>query len=263
MAIYAIGDVHGCADELETLLEALELRTKDKLWFVGDLVNRGPASLRVLEIVRGLGDAATTVLGNHDLHLIACALDVRRSRRATFGDVLASKKRNDMIEWLRHRPLVHRKKKRLLVHAGLDPRWTVHEAEERARDAEDLLRTDEAVRLLGYYRPGGPVPRDPDLARAVDTLFWTTRVRCVRADGTGDDEFTGPPHEAPRGLQPWFSVRKRKSREVTVVFGHWAALGLYEENGVLGLDTGCVWGRCLTAMRLKDGLTIEARAQHV
>ena len=262
MPTYAIGDVQGCLRELVLLLEKIEFdENTDRLWFTGDLVNRGPDSLGVLRIVRNLGDSAVTVLGNHDLHLIACALGVRRPRRDTFTDVLTARDCDDLVDWLRRRPLLHRRGNRILVHAGLDPEWTPLAAERRAADAEAALRGDDAPELLRLYRRDVPAESGAPLSETAETLRWLTRVRCVRRDGTMAEDFSGPPDEAPRGFAPWFAGDERRSRCVTVVFGHWAALDLYRTSNLLGLDTGCVWGRSLTAVRLEDGTVFSQPAR--
>jgi bis(5'-nucleosyl)-tetraphosphatase (symmetrical) len=241
VATWVIGDVQGCADALERLLAALPFDpARDRLWFAGDLVNRGPDNLGVLRRVRGLGDRAVTVLGNHDVHLLSVAAGQRKARgRDTLADVLAAPDRDELLTWLRSRPLLHQEDGHLLVHAGLHPDWSIDDAVRRARRAEPLLA---AGQLEDAFH--GKVGRD---------LGVFVSIRTVHDDGTLCD-FNGAPAEAPKGCRPWFSHPKRKSRGTTVVFGHWAALGLHLGEDAICVDTGCVWGRKLAAVRLEDRL---------
>jgi bis(5'-nucleosyl)-tetraphosphatase (symmetrical) len=254
VATYAVGDIQGCFDTLQRLLRRICFRPEvDRLWLVGDLVNRGPRSLEVLRWARGLGAAASVVLGNHDLHLLARAAGVAPARRRdTLDPVLAADDRETLLDWVRARPLLHREGDRVLVHAGLLPRWSVEDAEELARGAEGALRgADWAgfLRKVGTGAGGGPAARGESLASAAAVL---TSVRVCRPDGSADEGYTGRPGDAPEGLLPWFDVPGRRSAGNTVVFGHWAALGLRNEPEVVALDTGCVWGGALTAVRLED-----------
>jgi bis(5'-nucleosyl)-tetraphosphatase (symmetrical) len=262
MSIYAIGDVQGCAASLHRLLDELPLDlSRDRLWFVGDLVNRGRASLQVLRTVRALGAAATAVLGNHDLHLLARAAGVAEARRRdTVEDVLSAPDREELIPWLRSRPLLHREERFVLVHAGIPPRWTVEEAESRARAAEAVLRGPASARFLAAYsrRAAEPPDRDEAGIRAADA-YSLTNLRAVDADGAPVHGFKGPPSEAPEGCVPWFRAPARRSAGATVVFGHWAALGLLVEPRILALDSGCVWGGRLTAVRLADRRVYSVR----
>ena len=241
MATYAIGDVQGCHETLMRLVARIGFdASRDQLWFVGDLVNRGPKNVEVLRFVRGLGDRAIVVLGNHDLHLLGRASGLSPAKkRDTIEDVLAAPDRDALVGWLRARPLVHREGGHLLVHAGLLPSWTVDEAEARAREVEAMLQAPPDEDMSG----------DPD--RITKSLQVFTRLRTCRDDETLCD-FDGELSEVPKGCTPWFSSPRRRSRDVTIVFGHWSALGLYVGADCLGLDTGCVWGRSLTAMRLED-----------
>jgi bis(5'-nucleosyl)-tetraphosphatase (symmetrical) len=238
VATYVIGDVQGCFITLERLVARIEFDPAlDRLWFVGDLVNRGPSSLDVLRFVRGLGDRARVVLGNHDLHLIAQSRGRReRKRRDTFDDVLDAPDNEELIEWLVGQPLFHRENTHVMVHAGLLPGWSLEEAEALARKAEKRLR-DERLRRMGRR-----------LQRAIDAL---TRLRTCTPAGEMCLEYTGPPEDAPPGCRPWFELAEIPD-EVTIFFGHWSSLGLYLGNNAIGLDTGCVWGGALTAMRVED-----------
>ncbi|MCA8959479.1 MAG: symmetrical bis(5'-nucleosyl)-tetraphosphatase [Planctomycetes bacterium] len=245
MATYVIGDVHGCVRTLEALVASFgHDPTIDRLWFTGDLVNRGPGSLEVLRWVRGLGERATAVLGNHDLHLLSVSLGVRAARRKdTFQPILAAPDRDELLDWLRQRPVMVRDDDWLLVHAGLRPDWSVARAEQLARDAERALRDAPIQILRQMYREGeSPAP----VARALRILV---SIRTCDSRGVPDFSYTGPPGDAPGRLRPWYEFRS--ADDVRIVFGHWAALGLHLDR-VIGLDTGCAWGGKLTAMRLDD-----------
>ena len=260
MATYAIGDVHGCLGTLKALLAELPPpSSEDRLWLVGDLVNRGPDSLGVLrwaaESSERLGGHFVAVLGNHDVHLLARAAGVAGpKRRDTLERLLEAPDRDELLAWLGRRPLLHREGDTVLVHAGLLPAWSVAEAEARARKAEEALRGPEADALLARYGArGGKRPRARTTAGPDQALAVLTSLRTVDAGGAPCFGFTGPPVEAPPGLVPWFEAPGRRSAGATAVFGHWAALGLRFAPGVRALDSGCVWGGALTALRLEDG----------
>ncbi len=242
MATYAIGDVQGCGETLRRLIERIAFDpARDKLRFVGDLVNRGPENLSVLRFVKGLGDRAETVLGNHDLHLIARAMRLRPEKELdTLDDVLAAKDKDELIEWLAHRPLLFVEANRVFVHAGLLPSWTVAAATKEARRLEAHLKNPkQRGRLLEKEQ------YDP-------ALKVLTTIRTVKDDDTLC-KFAGEPEVAPTGCRPWFSHPARRSRDAFVVFGHWSALGHRRGSDYLALDSGCVWGERLTAVRLEDG----------
>jgi bis(5'-nucleosyl)-tetraphosphatase (symmetrical) len=256
MARWAIGDVQGCSVELEELLALLRFNSdRDRLWFVGDLVNRGPQSLQVLRLVRSLDANAVCVLGNHDLHLLAVALVGARLRRHdTIQDVLAAPDRDPLLEWLLQRPLAYQDPAHpeLLVHAGLVPQWTVQEALQLAAEVQQALRSD-ATRLLSRLYGDKPDHWQPTLsgtARLRFAINVCTRLRFCDHAGRIDFEQKGPPDSAPSPWIPWYRVAHRASRGARIVFGHWSALGLHDADGVLGLDTGCVWGGRLTAVNL-------------
>lgn len=260
MAVYAIGDIQGCAAPLQRLLQRIDYRpTEDRLWLVGDLVNRGPDSLGVLRWARDQGESVTAVLGNHDLHLLSRAYGVSEAKkRDTLDAVLAAPDLPELIDWLRTRPLMHREGQFLMVHAGLLPQWTVGQALRQARKCEGVLRHDP-VRLLSALQKPDAVT-DPLLAEKVGFLNVITRMRAMTAAGQACASFSGPPQCAPPGCIPWYHMPGRRSAGVTCVFGHWSALGLLMEPGVLALDTGCVWGRQLTAVRLDDGAVFQEPA---
>ena len=264
MATYAIGDVQGCAEALFSLLDLVAFdREHDRLWFAGDLVNRGPHSLEVLRFVHGLGERAVCVLGNHDLHLLASAAGAREPRaKDTFGDVLGAPDRDSLLEWLRTRPLLYHDGEHgfAMVHAGLPPQWTLQEARALAREVEAVLRgtADGAF----YREMYGDEPRhwSPALTGSARHRFIVnalTRLRYVTSDGALEFRHAGPPGTQAKGLVPWFEAPGRQSRGTHIVFGHWATLQLHEPvepaHRVYHLDTGCVWGGALSAMRLEDG----------
>lgn len=251
MAVYAIGDVQGCQRELMTLLSLLDFNPDgDRLWFVGDLVNRGPGSLEVLRFVKSLGAGAVTVLGNHDLHLLAVACGVAEERsRDTLKPVLRSKRCDELLGWLARRPLVARQGRYLLVHAGLLPEWSAVDAERVARSLEDRLASPDGPALLAAHRGR----RELGPSFELRALAAMTMLRTLRADGAPCREFSGPPEEAPEGCVPWFDAPGRRSGDATVVCGHWAALGLRLRPDLFALDSGCAWGGRLSAVCLEDG----------
>jgi bis(5'-nucleosyl)-tetraphosphatase (symmetrical) len=256
MATYAIGDVQGCYTQLHQLVDRINFNpTTDQLWFVGDLVNRGPASLSVLRFIKSLGSKARVVLGNHDLFLLAVAEGIVPLRRKdTIQDVLAAEDRSALVEWLRRQPLHHREGSFLMVHAGILPQWTIDEAVSLAREVESVLSGPNYRSFLEVLFRGLTPRWDPALdgnERLASIARVLTRVRtCTPA---GDlSGFSGPPEEAPAGYLPWFRYPHRRQADITIVCGHWAALGLHVEPTLLLIDTGCIWGKQLTAVRLED-----------
>lgn len=263
MATYAIGDVHGCFKTLQKLLHKIRPDRQDRLWMVGDLVNRGPRSLAVLRWAVEQGDRLVVVLGNHDLHLLARAAGVSApKRRDSLEEVLGAADRDDLLGWLRTRPLLHREGGFTLVHAGLFPDWTPGHAAELARETEAALRDGHAPGLLASFERKAEERWDDSLMdgdRVRVALAGFARLRTLQPDGRMCASFSGPPREAPEGCVPWFDLPERRSRDETIVFGHWAALGLRLQDGVAGLDTGCAWGRELTALRLEDGKLFQQK----
>lgn len=264
MARWAIGDIQGCDEELEELLDRIAFVSgRDQLWLVGDLVNRGPRSLQVLRRIRALGDAALCVLGNHDLHLLAVALTGARERRSdTLAEVLAAPDRDELIDWLLHRPLALYQPPAsgvcadLLVHAGLVPQWDVAQTLALAAEVQAALRSDPHALLSHMYgdRPSHWRSSLRGTARLRFTVNVLTRLRFCTASGRIDLKQKGRPDSAEPPWIPWFRVpAPARSRDaVRIIFGHWSALGLYQAPGLLGLDTGCVWGGSLTAVNLDE-----------
>jgi bis(5'-nucleosyl)-tetraphosphatase (symmetrical) len=251
---YAIGDVQGCDEELRALLKLLRFSAdRDRLWFVGDLVNRGPGSLATLRLVRDLGENAVVVLGNHDLHLLALAFGSDRKRKSdTLDEVLAARDRDALLEWLIGRPLAHAEGADLMVHAGLVPQWSAAQAVALAGEVSAALRRDPRALFAGMYG-NEPDRWREDLAGADRLRFVInvlTRLRVCTAEGRTDFGLKGEPPPPPSPLRPWFELPGRRSRDGRVIFGHWSALGLVQRHDVVGLDTGCVWGGALTAFDL-------------
>jgi bis(5'-nucleosyl)-tetraphosphatase (symmetrical) len=253
VATYAIGDVQGCFDELQELLGKIGFRERaDRLWFVGDLVNRGPKSLEVLRFVRGLGEGAVTVLGNHDLHLVTQHEGFERKRKDdTFDDVLGAPDAAELVDWVRTRPMMHVEGGYAMVHAGLLPQWDLKKAASLAREVEHALAAPGYCDFLANMYGSEPARWSDSLVgwdRLRVIVNAMTRMRFCAPDGTM--EFRAKGAEPPGGLLPWFETRR--SEEATILFGHWSALGLRVGTSVVGLDSGCIWGGALTAMRLED-----------
>lgn len=248
MATYVIGDLQGCMSSCEALLARIEHDpARDELWLAGDLVNRGPRSLDALRWAREA--ASQVVLGNHDLHLLAVSAGLRRQKKKdTLAPILGAPDREELLEWLRGRPLLVRAQGAVMIHAGLLPEWTLDEAEAQASELSDELRGPGWRGLLERYfaRQRAKSP----LLRALEAL---TTLRTLDAEGRPLAGFKGPPAERPAGSEPWFSAPGRRWEGAErVFFGHWAALGFHEAPGAVGLDSGCVWGKALSAYRLED-----------
>ncbi|MEW5757648.1 MAG: symmetrical bis(5'-nucleosyl)-tetraphosphatase [Pseudomonadota bacterium] len=259
MATYAIGDVQGCFDELQALLAQIQFDpARDRLWFVGDLINRGPHSLETLRFVKDLGTCAITVLGNHDLHALAVAETGRPLKpQDSLTALLAAPDRDELLDWLRRQPLLHHDALLgfTLIHAGLPPQWDLAQAQACAREVEALLRGDRYHEFFPHMYGDEPAQWD-DALRGWDRIRFIvncfTRLRYCTADGHCAMLPKGAPGTQPAGLLPWFAVPQRRSREARIVFGHWSTLGLYQGHNVFALDTGCLWGGSLSALRLED-----------
>ena len=257
MATYAVGDIQGCCTELQQLLHKVQFDPfTDRVWLVGDLVNRGPDSLGVLRLVKSLGIAAVTVLGNHDMHLLAVAEGVAELHRSdTFDELLSAPDRDELLFWLRQQRLLHAQNNFVLVHAGLLPGWSVAQAQSLAYEVEAALRGDDYPQFLRHMYGNHPDHWDDELSayprlRVITNAF--TRLRICTERGKMEFKFKGVVQDAPPGYMPWFEVPNRASAEATVVCGHWSALGLKVTPGVIALDTGCLWGGALSAVRLDD-----------
>ncbi len=257
MAIYALGDIQGCYSEMRRLLDSAGFDpARDQLWLVGDLVNRGPHSLEVLRFVRGLGDRAVTVLGNHDLHLLVVAEGVRKAHPGdTLDGILHAPDRDELLDWLRRQRLLHAAAGHVMVHAGLLPQWSIAQAQLLAREVETALQDPGYHDFLQAMYGNAPAQWHDGLSghdRLRVIINAMTRLRLCTADGAMEFTHKTGLRDMPSGYMPWFDVPTRASRDMPVIFGHWAALGLTIRPDILGLDSGCVWGRRLSAIRLED-----------
>jgi bis(5'-nucleosyl)-tetraphosphatase (symmetrical) len=257
LATYAIGDIQGCFGSFARLLERCAFdRAHDRLWLVGDLVNRGPRSLETLRFVRALGPAAITVLGNHDLSLLMAAEGFgKRGKGDTFDDVLGAPDRDELLHWLRHQPLCHVEGPHCLVHAGLLPQWTARQARVLAAEAEAALCGADWRAFMANMWGSEPAAWDDDLAgwpRLRVIVNAMTRMRFCSPAGVMDFHVKGEVAKAPAGFMPWFEVPGRRSADSVLVTGHWSALGLKVTPNLLAIDSGCLWGGPLTAIRLED-----------
>jgi bis(5'-nucleosyl)-tetraphosphatase (symmetrical) len=261
MATFAIGDLQGCVDDFKALLELVRFDADhDRLWLTGDLVNRGPKSLETLRLVKSLGSAVTTVLGNHDLHLLAAVTPAaRNSPSDTLAEVVAAPDKDELLDWLRSRPLAHFDSvdgiEYLMVHAGVLPRWSVLETLRLAQEVELELRSSRWQNVVANIYGNQPDFFDESLKgmariRAIINVF--TRLRFCTADGMLDLKTKEGAGAARPGFMPWFEVPERATAGVTVINGHWSTLGLRVTDNHLSLDSGCVWGGALTAARLED-----------
>ncbi len=271
MAVYAIGDLQGCYDPFRRLLDKLDFDpAEDTLWLAGDLVNRGPKSLKTLRFVRSLGDSVITVLGNHDLHLLVIAHErtaAKRSASISMKPVLRADDRDELIAWLQTRPLMHYDPglDTVLVHAGILPEWDLATALARAAEVEKVLGGKRPSKLLARLYGNEP-DRWDDRLKGVPRLRFIvnvmTRMRMLNRKGRLDFRYTGPPQDAPAKLTPWYRVPGRALAGTRIVFGHWSALGLLNEADIVCLDSGCVWGRALTAVRLdRDSKPVKVKCR--
>lgn len=266
--IYVIGDLQGCHSPCMQLLEQIDARHPDQtpqLWFAGDLVNRGPSSLTTLRAVMALGTRARCVLGNHDLHLLAAANGIRPLHRSdTLNDILQAPDRDALLNWLRQQPLAIFEHGHLLVHAGVLPQWTARQTVALAAEVQTALSGPAWVDFLRHMYGNHPNQwRDRlqgmDRLRAI--VNGLTRLRFCDADGMMDFATKEGAGAAPDGFYPWFDVPARQSQDVTVVFGHWSTLGLILRENLISLDTGCVWGGKLTAVRLQDREVLQVQCE--
>jgi len=262
MALYLIGDLQGCDSALQRLLDTLDFSpSRDTLYVLGDLVNRGPESEAVLRRLVRYGNAARCILGNHDLHLLAVAHGVRKAgRQDTISDLLASRARHTLLEWLRHQHLALLERFNgapvLMVHAGVLPDWTAEQTVQLAREVEAVLRSRHLPEFLTHMY--GNVPNQwHDTLQGTERLRVIvnalTRLRFCTSEGHMDFQHHGGIETAPVGLLPWFAVPARKTAETTIAFGHWSTLGWLNRPDLLALDSGCVWGGCLSALRVTPG----------
>jgi bis(5'-nucleosyl)-tetraphosphatase (symmetrical) len=261
MSTYCIGDVQGCFDELQNLLQKIKFNLQtDYLWFTGDLVNRGPKSLDVLRFVKNLGERAVVVLGNHDLHLLAVAYGhVKPHQQDTLQEILQAPDCQELCDWLGQQPLLHHDAKLnfTLVHAGLPPQWDLSKAQQCASEVESVLRNNNHQEFFAHLYGDEPACWNENLTgfdrlRIITNYF--TRLRFCKPDGTLELQTKGESNNPPPEFLPWFKIPNRQNKDLKILFGHWAALnGKADEPNIYALDTGCVWGNCLTAMCLETG----------
>jgi bis(5'-nucleosyl)-tetraphosphatase (symmetrical) len=258
MATYAIGDIQGCYEPLRRLLDRLAFDpARDKLWLAGDLVNRGPDSLRVLRFVKSLGEGAVVVLGNHDLHLLALGTgNPIHAKKSNLQEVLDAPDCEELLRWLRHRPLMHydERKRFGMIHAGLAPQWDLATALRCASELEATLRGPDYGDYLNAMYGNEPSRWSESLSGLDRLRFITnclTRMRYCDADGNLALKEKGAPGTQPPDLMPWYLVPGRATRDVRIICGHWSTLGYMAEENVWSLDTGCLWGRQLTAIRVR------------
>jgi len=255
MSIYAIGDIQGCFDDLLRLLDNIKFDTKsDQLWFAGDLVNRGPKSLETLRFVKSLGPSAITVLGNHDLHLLATAFKQRKLRKKdSLSDILHASDCDELLNWLRHQPLFHYNDDFCLLHAGLPPQWDFAKTKAMASKAEKVLQGSDHIAFFKAMYGDKPDKWSNDLKGMEKIRFIVncfTRMRYCDETGQLDFKHSGPIGSQAEQLIPWFKAPKRQSKDMHIIFGHWSTLGYYQDDNCYGIDTGCLWGGQLTAIKL-------------
>ena len=262
MTVYAVGDLQGCLQPLQCLLKEVAFDpAKDRLWLVGDLVNRGPQSLATLRFLYAMRDSLICVLGNHDLHLLAVAHNRERLKKAdTLQEILDAPDRDELLNWLRQQPLLHYDAERdtLLVHAGIPPQWTLSKALKRAAEVQDALRDDTRLPLFLEGMYGNQPARWDKGLRGIERLRvitnYLTRMRFCSADGSLELKSKEGLDSAPAGFAPWFSYANRKTRKHKIIFGHWAALeGRCSQPNLFALDSGCVWGGAMTLLNLDSG----------
>jgi bis(5'-nucleosyl)-tetraphosphatase (symmetrical) len=264
MSTYAIGDLQGCLSELRDLLDKINFdEANDQLWFVGDIVNRGPESLACLRFVKSLGSNAKTVLGNHDLHLLALANNVRKPhRKDTLNEIINAEDSEELLAWVKQQPLLitDTELKFSMIHAGLPPQWTIEQAKELARETEVLLQShqfDDFIHDMYGNKPDiwSESLKGNDRYRFIINCF--TRMRYIDINGKLDLKEKCPPGSQSSSLIPWYEITERKSKLNKIIFGHWSTVHLgndknIKKNNIYPIDTGCLWGRKLTAIRLED-----------
>lgn len=262
MTTFVIGDLHGCLTPLERLLDKIHFTPgTDKLWFVGDLINRGPQSLETLRFVKSLGNDAISVLGNHDLHLLAVINGIRKTGgRDTLDDILKADDLAELTHWLRHLPLLHHSAKLnvTMVHAGIHPKWNLALAKTMASEVEKALRSDKYADFLTLMYGNKPTKWSAKLGKHRRRRFAVnafTRMRLCTRKGELDLTYTCAPAKAPKNLMPWYDVPNRKPIEGRILFGHWSSHPAFAVSNVVPLDRGAVWGGSLAALALETGVT--------
>lgn len=260
MAVYVIGDIQGCYDNLQCLLSKIDFNKKsDQLWFVGDLVNRGAKSLKTLRFIKALGHSAVCVLGNHDLHLLAVAYQHSSvCAKDTLSPILRAKDKDELLDWLRHRPLFHYNDDFCMLHAGLPPQWDFSTAKKMATKIEHELRGNHPEKFFKQMYGHQPDLWSDQLKGYEQLRFAVncfTRMRLCDATGRLNFKYKGKLGRQPKHLIPWFDLPHRKNAHLKIIFGHWSALGYHQSNNCYAIDTGCVWGGRLTALKLDEKLS--------
>lgn len=264
MTIYAIGDVQGCFTELQNLLTEINFsKTEDTLWFAGDLINRGPDSLETLRFIKSLDDNAVTVLGNHDLHALAVKVGIKKDKQETLSKLLNAPDSDELFTWLRKQPLIHHdpKSKFTLVHAGIPANWDLKSALNYGEELHKVLADDNYIEFLEHMYGDHPDVWQENLIgwdrlRYICNAF--TRIRYCYQDGRLNLTEKNSPEFVKKNtnenLSPWFELDNRKTKSEKIIFGHWSTLGLQIKNGLYALDTGCLWGKQLTALKIDSEL---------
>jgi bis(5'-nucleosyl)-tetraphosphatase (symmetrical) len=268
MANYVIGDVQGCLDSLFCLLEKFQFNPEiDVLWFAGDLVNRGPRSLETLRFIKSLGEKAHTVLGNHDLHLLALSCNCARPHESdTLSEIIGAPDKDEILNWLRKQPLAKKlpgPQKALLIHAGIIPEWSFEDSLNLSTEVEQILSGPQWQVFMAELYGNKPSRWEStlegfDRLRLIVNIF--TRMRMIHSDGEIDFKYKLEPNHAPMNLKPWFDIPRQYTNEGPIIFGHWSTLNTIKNSAGFCLDTGCVWGRQLTALRLEDEKIIQVDA---
>ncbi len=264
MAIYAIGDIQGCFDDLQRLIEKINFNpATDSLWFCGDIINRGPKSLETIRFIKQLGNNAVTVLGNHDLHFLAVAyVTDKPSKHDTFDDILKAEDRDELVDWLRQQKLFHFDPEHniSMVHAGIPPSWTIEDARRYAAEMENVLKAENPKDFFEHMYGNQPRQwheqlKGWDRYRYITNVF--TRMRFCDTDGRPDFKFKGDIGSQPEHLIPWFLYKDRQTKNDEIIFGHWSTLSNVDANNIYPIDTGCLWGGKLTALKISN----EGRVQ--
>lgn len=266
--IWVVGDVHGCCSSLNNIINHAEISENQnyKLWFAGDLVNRGPNSLNTINTIINLSDRCVCVLGNHDIHLLSIAAGIcEPSKKDSFHDILNSKDFKHIIDWLRFRPMAHFQYNHLLVHAGVIPQWDINKILSLSAEIEELLRSanwQKALKKMYGDKPNywNEKYKGSDRIRIITNAL--TRIRLCTKDGHMDFSNKSGKGDHPNWLMPWFKIPNRQTSNITIIFGHWSNLGLLITPNIICLDTGCAWGGKLTAMRLSDRKLIQINCKN-
>ena len=265
MTDYVIGDLHGCYDPFRKLLDKISFDpTKDKLWLTGDIINRGPKSRRTLQFVKSIDSSVISVLGNHDLHLLALSKNIIQTKDlidTSLAKILHNRNSDELIEWLRQRPLAHYSKKlnTIMVHAGIPPQWTINNTIKYASEVQTILRGTNCSKLLSKMYGNKPDLWSPELTsyqRYKFTINALTRMRLIDNEGRLNFNHNGPPPNKEKRIFPWFEANRPKWEGTRIIFGHWSALKLIVNEKIIAVDTGCVWGNQLTAVKLSKKLNI-------